>query len=796
VRCRTCGAVAGSAARFCDQCGSRLVDASRSGARHDSRPNASAANPPPAGNEAGDSVTAGDSATGDGAAPAPRPPSSRGESSDGDGSAARKPTSPAGARGADGDSEAAGAAGDRRIVTALFADIVDYVRLVAEHDAEEVRRRVDAALVAMVDAIERFDGTREKFIGDAVFAVFGWPAAHDDDALRATHCALAIRAGLERLQDPAGEALQVRIGLATGEVVAAPRGVPGALDWSLTGPAVTTAARIQGLAGPGEILLDEATRRAARKELSVDDLGEQVLRGQTRPVRIVRLLGDAGFQPWNPLRGRLVGRKAERDALRTVLAALPAGHGSTVVVEGEAGIGKSRLLADLETDARRAGIAWTWVDNVSYGATEPYRFARSLAQAVADEHGTDSGSFVRRLLFTPDVDPGDARRWAGGVAAIAREASFSGWEAEADLVPRDPADLARDVRSLATRYVERLVELDGPRVIVVDDVQWLDRSSAGVFEELMRLSASLPIAILVGSRPGRTAAVLEHDGVRRIVLEGLDEAETGELAKVVAGVAIEPDDVRHLYARTGGNPLFIGETVRAIVDDGAVTSGGRLALGVPGRVTVPATLRALLGSRIDALSAGSRTVLRVASVIGMSFRETVVEEVLADRVDPDHYERLAEAAMIVPGDASGGWRFCHPLIHDAAYASLLASDRKALHTRVADRIEASPRAGPIGAIARHRAAAGDHVRAVPLLLRAAESALGLGARTEAAAYLETAAALERAGPMRDELLDRAAEIRGAAVPDAASSAEAVASAAAIATTIAGPGSGLDSSGAG
>ena len=687
------------------------------------------------------------------------------------------PAPSAGPGRSEGDARAAGEAGDRRIVTALFADLVDYVRLVAEHDAEEVRQRVDAALAAMVAAIARFDGTREKFIGDAVFAVFGWPVAHDDDALRATHCALAIRASLARLQDPAGEALQVRIGLATGEVVAAPRGVPGALDWSLTGPAVTTAARIQGVAQPGEILLDEATRRASRKELSVDDLGEQVLRGQTRPVRIVRLLGDTGdggFQPWNPLRGRLVGRTAEREALRAVLADLPAGRGSTILVEGEAGIGKSRLLADLEADARRAGIAWTWVDNVSYGATEPYRFARSLAQVVAEEHGTDSGSFVRRLLFTPDVDPDDARRWAGGVAAIAREAAFSGWEAEAELVPRDPAELARDVRSLAIRYVERLIELDGPRVIVVDDLHWLDRSSADVFEELVRLSDLLPLAVLVGSRPGAPATVLHSDGVRRLVLEGFDVPETGELARAVAGIVVEPEDVRRLHARTGGNPLFIGETVRAIVDDGAITSDGRLALGEPGGTAVPATLRALLGSRIDALSPDSRTVLRVASVIGMSFRENVVEEVLEERIAPDQYERLAEAAMIVPGDGSGGWRFCHALIHDAAYASLLATDRRALHTRVADRIEASPRAGPIGVIARHRAAAGDSARAVPLLERAAASALGLGARAEAAAYLETAAGLERPGPARDELTRRAAEIRDVAFAVAAGPADRIA----------------------
>ena len=703
MRCRACGAISGSAARFCDQCGSPITPTSRGPAR-------------------------------------------AGISTDGSGRAE------------------IGEAGDRRIVTALFADLVDYVRLVAEHDAEEVRRRVDAAFAAMVDAIESFDGTREKFIGDAVFAVFGWPTAHDDDALRATHCALAIRESLANLQDPSGEALQIRIGLATGEVVAAPRGVPGAMDWSLTGPAVTTAARIQALAQPGEILLEEATRRAARKELAVEDLGEQVLRGQTRPVRISRLLGDAGFQPWRPLGGVFVGREPERVALREVLDGLREGRGATVLVEGEAGIGKSRLLADLQADARRAGVAWTWVDNMSYGSVEPYRFARSLAQVIAEEHGTDSGSFARQLLFTPDVSPDDARRWAGGVAAIAREASFSGWEAEAELVPPDPAEIALALRSVAIRYIERLVELDGPRVLVVDDLHWLDRSSSGIFEELIRLTATLPLAVLVGSRPGTRHPALDGRGVRRIALEGLDVSQTGELVRAVAGVAVEPDDVRGLHERTGGNPLFIGETVRAIVDDGDLTSDGRLDLDQPGGATVPVTLRALLGSRIDALSTDVRAVLRVASVIGMSFRESVVEEVLDERVDAGRYERLAEAAMIVPADTSGGWRFCHPLIHDAAYASLLASDRRALHARVADRIEAGSPAGPLGVIARHRAAAGDGPRAVPLLVRAADSAFALGARAEAASYLEMAVELEADELARDQLKERAAAIRELNVP--------------------------------
>jgi class 3 adenylate cyclase len=700
VRCPACGAAVGPRARFCEQCGTRL------------RPSRSP-------------VGVGPGTTG-------------------------------------GRPVATGAEGDRRVVTALFVDLVDYVRLVAEHDPEEVRRRVGAALASMGEAIERFEGTREKFIGDAVFAVFGWPIAHDDDALRATHCALAIRDGLAHLDDPSGEALQVRIGLATGEVVAAPRGVPGEMDWSLTGPAVTTAARIQGLAGPGEILLDEPTRRAARKRLTVEDLGERVLRGQTRPVRIGRLLEDTGFQPWRPPAGRFVGRVAEREGLKRLLDALQADrHGGVALVEGEAGIGKSRLLADLEASARSAGVAWTWVDNVSYGKADPYRFGRSLAQAVADEHGIDSGSFVRQLLFTDDVDPRDVRRWAGAIAAIAREAAFSGWEAEAELVPPDPAEVASAVRSLTRAYLERLLEQDGPRVVVIDDLHWLDASSGGIFEEVVAVARRGPLLVLVGSRPeGPSHPTLDAPGVLRIRLTGLDEPETGELARAVAGAEVDADDARRLHERTSGNPLFIGEVVRAIVDEGAITDDGRLEVGGAAAAELPVTLRALLGSRIDALSEASRTVLRVGAVIGMTFREPLVGDVLGEPVDAALYERLAEAAMIVPVNAADGWRFCHPMIHDAAYRSLLATERATLHTRVADRLEARQPDGPVATIARHRAAAGDAERAIPLLIKAAEQAVSLAAPTEAAGYLETAAGLEADPDVAAELWRRAAEARG------------------------------------
>ena len=282
-----------------------------------------------------------------------------------------------------------------------------------------------------------------------MFAVFGWPRAHDDDAVRAALAALAIRTGLQDLGS-GGESMDVRIGIATGEVVAAaPSAADG--DLRLTGEAITTAARIQSLARPGEILLDAATRQAARGRLATDARGSVVLRGQSTAVDLYALRGEAGDSAWIPYRaarpGPLVGRGDEVAAIGAALDRVRrSGRGAAVVIEGEAGMGKSRLLAAVKARARSAGFAWTWTENVSYGRGEPYRWARLFAQVIADEHAIDSGSFTRRLLFTDDLPADVARRYGGAIAAIARDAAFSGGKPKSADTPVDPAEVTATLR--------------------------------------------------------------------------------------------------------------------------------------------------------------------------------------------------------------------------------------------------------------------------------------------------------------------------------------------------------------
>jgi class 3 adenylate cyclase len=636
--------------------------------------------------------------------------------------------------------------GDRRIVTALFADIVDYSRLVSELDPEDVAARIEEAFGLMAGAVERYGGIVEKFIGDAVFALFGARGAHDDDALRAALCALELSATLDRAAAARGEAaMRLRVGIATGEVVAQVRSVGDASDLAVTGETVTTAMRLQELADPGEILLDEASVRAARSRLETEVVGERRVRGRSAPVRISRLRGErlhrlvGGAGP-----GLLIGRATDRARLlRTLEQTLRTGRGHVVVVMGDAGIGKTRLVADLEEEARGLGFAWTWIENLSYTTGESYGFARIFAQRVADEAGLDSGSYARRLLFADDIDDLRARQYAGGIALVAREAAFGGWEAEANLVPTDPAQIRHDLGEVAERYVRRLAELAGPRALVIDDLHWMDVSSAPLVDRLLRTVADLPLTVFVTTRPAPLPAWAALDHVEVLTLGGLDEAGTERLAASIAGAELDADTIARLHDRTAGNPLFVGETVRALLEDDAlVTRGGRLHLrDAEGVGRVPVNLRALLGARIDGLPAGSRWILQVASVVGMTFEPALVARLMGRTSVDGPLAALAAAAVVGPTEDAAEWRFRHPLIRDVAYASTLASRRRDLHAKLADHLETLDPPVPIDQLALHRAAAGDRERAVPLLDQAAETALAMGAVVEAIGYWRTALVL-------------------------------------------------------
>jgi adenylate cyclase len=635
--------------------------------------------------------------------------------------------------------------GDRRVVTALFADMVGYTRLVDELDPEEVRARVDGALTLIGEAVIRFGGTLEKFIGDAVLAVFGTPVAHDDDPLRACLCALEMQACLTRYVTVDAQPLVLRIGISTGEVVAALREVAGTRSIALTGEPMTTAARLQQLAEPNEILLDDATVLAAEPRVGVDHLGEKVLRGQRKPVVTHRLRGERRFVTQvSRLSAPLVGRSAEQRRLREILQRTAAtGQGAAVLVRGEAGVGKSRLLSEMEDDARNAGFGWMWLDNTPYGMGTPYRAVRNMADWIADEQGVTAGIAGRDLLFGPNVpalDADTARLMLGAVAVLARDSQMvllpeEGWETGL-LGLVQPHEIQLGLRLGTEVWVNQLVARQ-PRCIIVDDFHWIDPSSGQLMEHMIRMAPELPLVVLTSSRYPAEPSWLDLPHVEVIDLGGLDPAATEELGSAVAGAGLASESARWLYQRTSGNALFVGEIVRTLRDGGHLEKDGELYRIESGaaRRGVPLSLRALLGARIDALPESERAVLEAASVAGMDFSEDLLCALQGDCPEDRDLDALAEAGFLSraddPSKPGRTWRFRHQLFLDAAYGRLLNDRRHELHGALADWFETSGTHVETAELGRHRAAAGDAEKALPLLERALRDAVGIGAEEEA-----------------------------------------------------------------
>jgi predicted ATPase len=302
---------------------------------------------------------------------------------------------------------------------------------------------------------------------------------------------------------------------------------------------------------------------------------------------------------------------------------------------------------------------------------------------------------------------------------------------------------------------------------VIDDLHWADLSSLPMIELLVRTAPTIPFILLFGSRTGPLPDWLESNEVERDVLGGLDRDEVAALAGSVAGATVTDEDAGLVHERTAGNPLFVGETVRAMLEDGRleIHDGRVRVIGDIGGGPLPVTLRALLGARIDALPESAREIMGVASVIGVAFKRQLLEDLIGRRIRGPILARLLDSALIYQSDDGASWRFAHDLIRDVAYAGLLTASRRVLHSRLADLYEREPRAG-IGRAAVHRAAAGEAELALPMLEESAQRALAVGANAEAAGFWRMAAELVGdVDPRRDAYI---ASAQAAIPPEVAS----------------------------
>ncbi|MGZ5351459.1 MAG: ATP-binding protein, partial [Actinomycetota bacterium] len=576
----------------------------------------------------------------------------------------------------------------RKTVTVVFCDVTGSTELGERLDPESLRDVQTRYFDAMRDAIERHGGTVEKYIGDAVMAVFGIPQLHEDDALRATRAAVDMREGLtvlnKEFERDRGVTIAVRIGVNTGEVVA---GDPTSGQALVTGDAVNVAPRLEEHAAPGEILLGEATHRLVREAVDAEQVEPVVLKGKVREVPAWRLLGmhDVASSMHRHSGSPMVGRERQLAQLRQAYeAAIEDGGCQLFTLLGSAGVGKSRLVEELISGlGDRAtvlmGRCLPYGEGITYyPVLEAIKQAAGLADfdlpdvvearvcaiLEGDEHQATVCRHVSQLMGVAEATAGEETFWA------------------------------------IRRFFEASAR-ERPLVLIFDDVHWGEPTFLDLVEHIADWSRGSPILLLCMARSDllevRPAWAGGKSNAATVSLEPLTEEHAWALVTNLLGVTDLPTELAEaIVEKSEGNPLFVEETLAMLIDDGLVVrEGDRSRLtGDLSAVMVPPSIQALLAARLDRLSPQERAVLEAAAVVGKDFFagavRSLVPEDARQRVPSDlmalvRKELIRAERTTLPGEDA--FRFRHLLIRDSAYGSIAKSQRAELHERVADWLE-------------------------------------------------------------------------------------------------------------
>jgi class 3 adenylate cyclase len=542
------------------------------------------------------------------------------------------------------------ASSERRPLTVLFADIAGSTAIAERLDPEDWTAVVGDAFTCMNRTIERYGGTVARLMGDGVLAFFGAPVAHEDDPERAVRCGLEMVHSIEELDTakrlPGGVALQVRVGINTGPVVVGLVGTDTAHEYTAMGDTVNVAARMQAAARPGSVLVTAATYRFVAALVEAADVGMLELKGKSDAVRAhevsalrrgaVHTRGLAG------VRSPLVGRDAELARLIKVFGVVEAGQGRVACVLGDPGLGKSRLLSELRASLEQEKSV-TWVEGrcLSYGETMPYHLLIDLVRSLIGVGAAAEEPQVAEALETSLRDLlGDD--WAESYAYLGHLLSLDlKPEMQARLSLLDFETVKRYVASLVT--VLRAVCARGPVIVVCDDTHWADRASVDTLLQALPSVRYLPLLLIISSRIERAVTgwrlVAESrdmfgDALTEIRLEPLSIDDSRTLVANLLHIESLPPRTRDLVlAKAEGNPFFVEEVIRMLIDRGAIVQEGDrwIANESATTIAIPDTIHGLLLARIDRLPQESKRTLRVASVIGRQFGVTVLERMLEQR---------------------------------------------------------------------------------------------------------------------------------------------------------------------
>ncbi len=588
--------------------------------------------------------------------------------------------------------------GERKQVTVLFADLRGSLELLADRDPEEGREILDLVVQRMMDAVHRYEGTVSEVRGDGIMALFGAPVAHEDHAVRACYAALDLQHAMRRLTEELrrshGVTVQVRAGLNSGEVVVRAISSDLHLDYTAVGQTTHLAGRMEQLASPGTTLLAANTLRLAEGYVEVRPLGAMPVKGLPAAVETYELTG-AGPRRSRfaaaAARGltRFVGRDAELEQLREALDDAADGRGQVVAIVGEPGVGKSRLVWEVTHSHRAPGWLVLQTGGVSYGKTTPYLSVVDLLKGYLQIGDRDEPRPVREkvtgklLALDRSLEP----ELPALLALLDVPVEDRRWDA------LDPPQ--RRLRTLEA--VKRLLVRESqvqPLLVVFENLHWIDAETQAALDRLVESLPTTRILLLVNYRPEYRHGWGGKTYYRQLRLDPLAPGRAEELLEALLGgdAGLAPLK-RLLIARTEGNPFFLEESVRSLVDDGVLAGerGAYRPATAFEHVQMPATVRAILAARIDRLTADDKDLLQTAAVVGTDVPVAVLAAVAGGPADalPAGLARLQTAEFLYEARLfpDAGYTFKHALTHEVAYGSLLQERRRALHARIVEAIE-------------------------------------------------------------------------------------------------------------
>ena len=664
--------------------------------------------------------------------------------------------------------------GERKQVTVLFADLKGSLELLADRDPEDARVLLDTVLERMMEAVHRYEGTVNQVMGDGIMALFGAPVAHEDHAVRACYAALrmhrAMARGAEDVRRRLGVDVQIRVGVHSGEVVVRSIGNDLQMDYSAVGQTTHLAARMEQLARPGTTLITGVTYRFAERFIEAAPQGPMPIKGLRDPVEVWELkratpvtssLGAVARRA----QSAMLGRSTELARLERLLAGAAEGRGQLVMLLGEPGVGKSRLVWELTRAAAAGGWQMHEAACVSYGTLTPYLPVRNLLTKYFDVEDGDDARRIREKVATRMVALDT--RLAGAVPAILALGNVPNDDPEwAALEP-----MARRQRML--KAVRELLLAESRRVpllLVVENLQWADSETHAVIEELAAALADARMLIVVSARTEHRRDWVTAAPTTEIRLDPLLADSARALADSILGPASELAELkRRLVAHTEGNPFFFEESVQSLVETRALSGErGEYRLGKPiDSVHIPDRVQAVLAARIDRLSPEGKSFLQAGAAIGAEVpvallqmvSGTPTEDVLRALADLEAADFLRTSAL-VPDLA---YSFKHAITQEVAYSTLLKDQRRALHARIVDALESSypgeRRAEHVERLAYHALRAEAWAKAVTYLRDAGERAVARSANREAIAFYDDALAALRHLPESRETFSLAIDLR-------------------------------------